>query len=77
MVLNKITSLLRKEEKPTIREYFLSNLKYLIFLVLTILMLRYYPLIRLPRMELVVLVGVLTTSMILLDKLSPSKKIMC
>lgn len=77
MVLNKITSLLRKEEKPTIKDHFLSNLKYLIFLVLAILMLRYYPLLRLPRMEIAVLVGVLTASMILLDKLSPSKKIMC
>ena len=77
MVFSKVTSLWKKEEKPSVNDIFLANLKYLIFLVLAILMLRYYPTIRMTRMEIGVLVGVLTGCMILLDKLSPSKKIMC
>lgn len=54
-----------------------NNLKYLIFLVLSILLLRYFPQDRMLRLEITSLVLVLTGAFILLDNVYPSKLITC
>lgn len=61
----------------SIKEKFRKNLKYLIFLVLSILLIRYFPKNRITRSEITFIVVILTGSFILLDKVYPSKKIMC
>jgi len=66
-----------KIKESVLISIFKNNLKYLIFLVLSILLLRYFPQDRMLRMEITSLVLVLTGAFILLDNVYPSKKIMC
>lgn len=66
-----------KIKESVLISIFKNNLKYLIFLVLSILLLRYFPQDRMLRMEITSLVLVLTGAFILLDTVYPSKKIMC
>lgn len=66
-----------KIKESVLTTIFKNNLKYLIFLVLSILLLRYFPQDRMLRIEITSLVLVLTGAFILLDTVYPSKKIMC
>lgn len=69
----------KKEDsiKDKIIKGFLKKLKFLIFIVFSIIMIRYYPTNRLPRKEIAVLVIALTGCYILLELVSPTQKIMC
>lgn len=66
-----------KKKTHTLKDNILKNLKYLIFIVLSILMIRYYPTNRLSRKEITVLVISLTGCYILLEVISPTQNIMC
>ena len=66
-----------KIKESVLTSIFKNNLKYLIFLVLSILLLRYFPQDRMLRMEITSLVLVLTGAFILLDNVYPSKVITC
>ena len=70
-------SIQKKNKDVSIQEKFRKNLKYLIFLVLSILLIRYFPKNRITRFEITFLVTILTGSFILLDNIYPSQKIMC
>lgn len=61
----------------TIKEKFKKNLKYLIFLVLSVLIIRYFPKNRITRFEITSIVLILTGTIVLLDSIYPSQKIMC
>tara|TARA_B100000768_G_scaffold181141_1_gene203034 strand:+ start:5735 stop:5962 length:228 start_codon:yes stop_codon:yes gene_type:complete len=65
------------KKKETLKDNILKNLKYLIFIVLSILMIRFYPTNRLSRKEITVLVISLTGCYILLEVIAPTQKIMC
>ena len=78
---DNIISLKKKKEcnikESILTNLFKNNLKYLIFLVLSILLLRYFPKDRMLRMEITSLVVILTSAFILLDTIYPSKRIEC
>ena len=67
----------RKIKENVLTCLFKNNLKYLIFLVLSILLLRYFPQDRMLRMEITYLVIILTSAFVLLDTVYPSKRITC
>lgn len=76
-VFNRFFGKKKESLKDKVIKEFLKKLKFLIFIVFSIIMIRYYPTNRLPRKEIAILVIALTGCYILLEIISPTQKIMC
>lgn len=65
------------KKKETLKEKLLKQLKYLIFIVFSILMIKYYTKNKINNNEIAVIVISLTGCYILLEIISPTQKILC
>ena len=66
-----------RKKKEILKEKILKQIKYLIFIVFSILMLKNYTKNKLNNNEIVVIVISLTGCYILLEAISPTQKILC
>lgn len=77
VLVKKVKSLFIKEKKESLQSKILRNSKYVFFLIIIFILLKYYPSNKLQNMELMIIVLSTTLMYITFDIVSPSKKIMC